>query len=101
MTIISEERPSDSPYIETVTRGYTASAGSIIRPAENHWHMVFTRVNGRMLPILVGPLRSAGAIAWSEGAEILWIRFASGTFMPHLPITRLRDAETTLPGAAG
>ncbi len=101
MTIIFEERPSDSPYIKTVTRGYTASAGSTIRPAENHWHMVFTRVHGRMLPILVGPWRSAGDVAWGEGAEILWIRFAAGVFMPHLPTKRLLDSETTLPGAAG
>jgi AraC-like DNA-binding protein len=37
---------------------------------------------------------------YSEGAEILWIKFKLGTFMPHLPTRDFRDAETILPGAA-
>jgi hypothetical protein len=40
MTILFEQRCSDSPLIETVTQGYTPSAGSTIRPAECNWHMV-------------------------------------------------------------
>jgi hypothetical protein len=32
----SEARESDSPYIETVTRGWTEDSGSVIRPAESH-----------------------------------------------------------------
>jgi hypothetical protein len=33
-------------------------------------------------------------------AEILWIKFKLGTFMPHLPARNLLDGETILPGAA-
>ncbi len=36
MSIIYEERLSDSPYVETITHGRTASDGSSIRPAESH-----------------------------------------------------------------
>ncbi|MCC6612717.1 MAG: helix-turn-helix transcriptional regulator [Anaerolineae bacterium] len=99
MSIIFEERASDSPYVEAVTRGYTASAGTSIRPAENHWYMVFTRVQGRVEPRIVGPWSTSGVVSWGCGAEVLWIRFAAGTFMPHLPTPRFRDGETLLPGA--
>jgi AraC-like DNA-binding protein len=100
MTIIYEQRASDSPYIETITRGWTASDGSTIRPAESHWHMVFVRVNGRVLPLVVGSLTTAGIASWGEGAEILWIKFKLGTFMPHLPVRKFLDVETILPNGA-
>jgi hypothetical protein len=100
MSIIYEERTSDSPYVETITRGWTASDGSTIRPAEVHWHMVFVRHNVRVQPLVVGPWTSAGVASWREGAEILWIKFKLGTFMPHLPPRDFLDVETVLPGAA-
>ena len=100
MTILYEERSSDSPYIETITRGWTVSDGSTIRPAEINWHMVFVTHNGRVQPVFVGPLTTAGAASWEEGAEILWIKFKLGSFMPHLPAREFLDVETNLPGAA-
>ncbi len=100
MSIIYVERMSDSPYIETITCGWAVSSGSSIRPAEVHWHMVFVRVNDRALPFVVGPLSASGIAAWGEGAEILWIKFKLGTFMPHLPIKTCMDSETMLPEAA-
>jgi len=100
MTLLYEERSSDSSYIETVTRGWTVNDGSTIRPAEINWHMVFVRHDGRMQPVFVGPLTMAGLASWEEGAEILWIRFKLGTFMPHLPARDFLDVETNLPGAA-
>jgi hypothetical protein len=100
MSIFYEERLSDSPYIETITHGYTASDGFSIRPAECHWHMVLARYNGDMRPLIVGPLTRAGVASWAEGAEILWIKFKLGVFMPHLPPRDLLDVETALPGAS-
>ena len=100
MTILYEERSSDSPYIETITRGWTVSDGSTIRPAEINWHMVFVTHNGRVQPVFVGPLTTAGAASWEQGAEILWIKFKLGSFMPHLPARDFLDVETNLPGAA-
>lgn len=41
MSILYEERASDSPYVATIMRGYTASDGCTTRPAESGWHMVF------------------------------------------------------------
>jgi hypothetical protein len=99
MSIHFEQRGSDSPYIDAVTQGYTACAGAPIRPAENCWHMVFVRVHGKAHTLVVGPLTTAGVAAYSEGAEILWIRFGLGTWMPHLPARSCLDVETVLPGA--
>ncbi len=58
------------------------------------------RHNGGVEPILVGPWTTAGVVSWKEGAEILWIKFKLGTFMPHMRARDFRDVETTLPGAA-
>lgn len=99
MSIIYEERLSDSPYVETITYGRTVSDGSPIRPAECHWHMVFTRHDGRMHPLVVGPLPTAGGVSYGEGAEILWIKFKLGVFMPHLPVKDYLNVETLLPSA--
>ena len=100
MTISSEERSSDSPYVESISHGYTLSAGSTIRPAEYHWHMVFVKENGKFHPLMVGPLGSSGLAQWGAGGEILWIKFKLGTFMPHMPVRTLLDTETELPDAS-
>jgi len=100
MSLIFEERQSDSPYVEMVTHGYTAVSGSTIRPAESHWHMVFVKVNGRTHSLVVGPWSTSGVASWGKGAEILWVKFKLGTFMPHCPTRNILDTETNLSGAA-
>lgn len=100
MSMISEARLSDSPYIESVTRGWTLSEGTSIRPAEIHWHMVFVKQTGGTLALAVGPLTTSGIASWGEGGEILWIKFKLGVFMPHLPMKDRINAEQTLPDAS-
>ena len=100
MTIITEEKPSDSIYVETITRGRTTSDGWAIRPAEVHWHMVLLKLNGNMQLLVVGPWTSSGVISYGAGAELLWIKFKLGTYMPHFLVRNYRDVETTLPNAA-
>jgi len=101
MSIIHEQRLSDSPYVESVTHGWTMSEGSTIRPAEYNWHMVFVKENGRTHSLIVGPLTTAGFASWGAGAEILWVKFKLGVFMPHLPVRDFLDSEESLPGTAG
>lgn len=101
MTIISEDRLSDSPFVEMVTRGWTVTEGSSIRPAEIHWHMVFVKHLGGVLSLIVGPHTTAGTASWGKGAEILWIKFKLGIFMPHLPTREYLDGEQALPEAPG
>lgn len=100
MSILHEQRISDSPYVETITHGWTMSDGSTIRPSESNWHMVFVKEHGRIHRLVVGPLSTAGVASWGEGAEILWIKFKLGVFMPHLPVRDLLDSEKPLPEAA-
>ncbi|MCC6501052.1 MAG: AraC family transcriptional regulator [Anaerolineales bacterium] len=101
MSISHELRPSDSPYVETITHGWTLSNGSSMRPAESNWHMVFVKEHGRTHSLVVGPLTSVGVASWGVGAEILWVKFKLGVFMPHLPVRGLLDLEQNLPEAAG
>jgi AraC-like DNA-binding protein len=92
MTIISEQRYSDSPYIESIARGWTVSEGS---------SMVFVSHPGGVRPLIVGPHTSSGMAFWGEGAEILWIKLKLGTFMPHLPARDYVDSEQALPEEPG
>lgn len=100
MGFIYEERLSDSPYVEAITRGRTVGEGSTIRPAESRWHLVLVRRQGNTQLLVVGPKTTAGVVSYTEGAELLWIRIRLGTFMPHLPPRDSLDVETSLPGAA-
>jgi hypothetical protein len=100
MTLQVEQRASDSLYVEAVMHGYSLRAGSTIRPAESHWHMVFVREHGNLHPLVVGPWTTAGNVAWQAGGEILWIKFKLGTFMPHCPAQDFLNSETPLPQAA-
>jgi AraC-like DNA-binding protein len=100
MGFVVEQRASDSPYVEAVMRGRTVADGTTIRPAESHWHLVLARYRGEARVLVVGPWTAAGALAYAEGAEILWIKFKLGTFMPHRPVRDFVNAEMPLPGAA-
>ena len=100
MSFDTVARLSDSPYVETIIHGYSVGNGSVIRPAECHWHMVFTKFKDNLYPIFVGPLTTSGSVSFIEGAEILWIKFKLGTFMPHLPTRNFLNVETVLPEAA-
>lgn len=99
MSVQFVERLSDSPYVETVMHAYTEAGVSTVRPAESHWHMVFVRLGGRIQPIFAGALPTSGSVHFRE-AELLWIKFRLGTFMPHLPSRDLIDRDTFLPGAS-
>ncbi len=101
MGFIYEERGSDSPFIETVTRGRTAGSGSVIRPAEFHWHMVLVKSDAGTQLLVAGPLTSSGVVYFKEGMQLLWIKLKLGTYMPHLPARSMVNVETALPQAAG
>jgi AraC-like DNA-binding protein len=49
---------------------------------------------------MVRPWETSGTVAYTEGAEILWIRFKLGTFMPHLPTKTFLSSEIPLPEAS-
>jgi AraC-like DNA-binding protein len=63
--------------------------------------MILTRHSGGTQFMLVGPLGTSGVATWGGEAEILWIKFKLGTFMPHLPTRDILESEKTLPDASG
>jgi len=99
MSLVTEARLSDSPLVESITRGRTLSEGSTIRPAESNWHMVLVRVNDMVLPLVVGPLTTSGIASWGEGGDVLWIKFKLGVHMPHIPLKTFMGLEMRLPDA--
>lgn len=101
MTLIFEERQSDSSYVDLITTGVTTGSSTVIRPAEVHWHLVIAKFEGSILPIVTGPLTSSGIVNFTEGIEFLWIKFRLGTFIPRMPVRGILDTELTLPEAAG
>jgi hypothetical protein len=100
MSIIFVTRGSDSPLVAAITQGQTTSAGASVRPAENCWHLVLVKIEGRALALVVGPLTSAGIVRYGAGAQVLWIKFQLGTLMPQQPTKNLLNRETLLPAAA-
>lgn len=62
--------------------------------------MVFVRKGGEARAVFVGPWTTAGTARYEEGAEIMWIKFGLGAFMPHMPVGRFPDTETVLPDAS-
>jgi AraC-like DNA-binding protein len=99
MTILFEERVSDSPYVALVQRGRTAQGGSVLRPAESHWHMVLLRYKGETRFLVVGPWTTTGILSYPEGAELLWIKLNPGTFLRRFPARHILNKETALPQA--
>ncbi|MBA2680203.1 MAG: helix-turn-helix transcriptional regulator [Ktedonobacteraceae bacterium] len=100
MSIRSEERLSESPFVETITRGWTQCDSSTIRPAESSLHLVIVRYQGHAQALVVGACPTSGMISYLEGAELLWIKFRLGTFLPAIPTRTLLDKETPLLEAA-
>jgi len=62
--------------------------------------MVMRKLDGNIDLLIVGPWSSAGVVSYSEGAELLWIKFQLGTFLPHMPTRNLLDRETILPASS-
>ena len=95
------QRPSESPFVETIMHGWTEGEGKTIRPTESHWHLVVVTCMGKTQVIATGPLSTTGIVPWTAGVEILWIKFRLGAFMPDFPIKLMLDKETPFPEANG
>ena len=95
-----DTRSSDSPFVETIWRTQSTGGGSFISTAASHWEMVVTKQKGKITLSLRGPETKASPAPIPEDAEFLGIIFKHGTFMPHLPATKLVDEEIHLPETA-
>lgn len=101
MIVIDQQRPSNSPFVASVTQGYMPDGGCVLRPAEVHWHMVITTHDGLTETVMVGPFSQANPLTYGPDAEALWIRFELGTWLRPFPLKQHIDTETILPDASG
>jgi len=102
MDLVCEERPSDSPLVETIWRSQSEYGGSFISMAESQYSLVVTRYRRRTFITLRGPASKA-AVAYSPAdTEFFGIQFKPGVFMPDLPASMLVERhDLSLPEASG
>lgn len=100
MPVIYEERPSDSPFVETIWRTRATSDGCDMVIADSSWDMLVTKRNDRVRLTVWGAMTQARPIPHHEGEEYLGIRFKLGTFISPLPSDKLVDSGITLQAAS-
>ena len=92
MEIVFEERQSNSPFVESIWRSQSDSAGNFLSLAVSNWMMVVSKIEGQTFITVRGPETKATPLDYQWiGAEWLGIRFKLGTFLPHLPPSKLLD----------
>jgi hypothetical protein len=99
MKLIFEERPSDSPFIETVWRTQSEGPGAFTSVAVSNLEMVLMRQRGVTTFTLRGPETIATPASIPEDAEFFGITFKLGTFMLPMPVSKLVNAPVNLPDA--
>lgn len=108
MTILFEERSSESPLIEQIWRSSSTASEPFISTANVYWMMVFWRQSGKTNVTIRGPETLATrAYTLEHGfnddeTNYLGIVFKPGVFMPHLPPGVVADRnDVNLPQGAG
>ena len=102
MDLTCEERPSDSPLVETIWRSGSEDGGSFISMAGCHWGIVVTRIHGKRILTVRGPETRATPAYSPADAEFFGIQFKTGALMPNFPAGTLMDRrDVNLPEAAG
>jgi hypothetical protein len=100
MDLTCEERPSDSPFIETVWRSHSGHGAAFNSMAEIHCGIVVTKFQGKIILTVRGPETRATPAYGPPDAEFTGILFKVGAFMPRLPATMVMDRrDVNLPEA--
>jgi AraC-like DNA-binding protein len=100
MDLVFEERPSDSPSVETIWRSRSEHASSFISMADSHYGMVIARFRGKTVITVRGPETKATDAQELPDAEYFGIRFKHGVSISGLPPKMLIDRrDLSLPKA--
>jgi hypothetical protein len=99
MFLFEEDRGSDSPFVETIWRTQSESAGTFLSRAVSHWERVVMQQHGRTGITVRGPETKATTAHCTANAEFVGITFTLGAWMPLLPTGDRLDAEVILPEA--
>ena len=101
MIFFDAQRPSDSPFVERIWCSHSEGTHPFLSIAVNHCELVVSRLQGKVTMALRGPETKATPIgnAPAEG-EWVGVLLKLGTFLPHLPTSRLVDGQVDLPTAS-
>lgn len=88
-----DDRPSDSPYIERVWRGFGGEGGPFVSVAECRLELVVTRVPDFTMVTVRGPETLATTIDCPPDGQWAAIRFRPGVHLPSLPTHLLMDGR--------
>ncbi|MCD2440680.1 helix-turn-helix domain-containing protein [Agromyces sp. SYSU K20354] len=91
MTIESEHRGSDSPYVTRIWRGRASGAETMTSVATSNWELVFWEEDGVVHAGARGPETAASRAEVDGESASFGITFAHGASMPHLPIAGIVD----------
>ncbi|MBK8902672.1 MAG: helix-turn-helix transcriptional regulator [Anaerolineaceae bacterium] len=94
-----EGRPSDSPLVEAIWSTRSLDDGSFVSSADTYWEMVIARYRGELSITMRGPETQAKRASFHKDTEFFGIVFKHGSFMPHLPVSRLVNEDVHLPKA--
>lgn len=97
MGLDTEDRPSDSPYVARVWRSHSSGVEHMTSVATSIWELVVWTYRGLVHVAVRGPETVASAAEVPDDSEAFGISFSHGTSMPHLPMSRLVDAELECP----
>ncbi|MBX3064557.1 MAG: AraC family transcriptional regulator [Anaerolineae bacterium] len=97
MTVVYEERPSDSPFVQTIWHTVAESDGCDIVSADGSWDIIVAKQEGQTRLYVWGAMTRAMHVPHCQGDEHLGIRFKPGTYLPSLPAKTLLNVGMTLP----
>jgi AraC-like DNA-binding protein len=97
MDLSADERPSDSPLVESIWSSRSDQPSEFISVAGNLSELVVTKHKNTLRITLRGPETKATKAYGPADAEFIGILFKLGTFIPHLPTPRIVDGDLDLP----
>lgn len=99
MDLSADERPSDSPLVESIWSSRSDQPTEFISVAGNLSELVVTKYKNTLRITLRGPETKATKAYGPADAEFIGILFKLGTFIPHLPTPAIVDGDIDLPQA--
>jgi hypothetical protein len=101
MLFNSEERFSDSPFVERIWRARTERTGSFLSITASNWEIVVSKYQGETTVTVRGPETKVTPMDVTlVGGEFVGIIFKHGTVLPYLPVGALVDGDVDLPDAS-
>ncbi len=93
MDLVFEERPSDSPLVETIWRSRSEQANSFISMADSHYGIVIAKYRGKTVVTVRGPETKATVAKELPDAEYFGIRFKHGVSISSLPAKMVMNRQ--------